>query len=460
MIETTRRPSPRAPALHALGSAALALVGLAGCGDDPPSNPPPGGGNASGLTYWADIAPVVNAKCGKCHQDGGIGPFRLDSYADLKQKAPLAAVAVQQGMMPPFLVTHDGSCGEFDTEDALSAKERETLLTWLKGDMKEGTPASVAKPPRRGIEAGRDFATPVFAPVAQGGFYAEHDEYRCFLIEPGMDKDTFVAAYDILPGTAAIVHHVAVSVVDPNRMGTAGKPNGEVMSTLDSADDRAGWACLEFAGPGVAIDALPVMWAPGQQPVVFPSGVGVPLRKSDRLVVQIHYNLADPATRGSTDTTTLRLRTVDSVQRKAISVLGDPFVDSLRRPPAEMLPPGQKAAKFTWTRTLGQMGLGPVPHADLIGVMPHMHERGTKYEMRIGPGAGAEKKCVAKVDRWNFHWQRLYFYQGTPTRLTPDSELTLGCEYDTTGATTPILPGWGTRNEMCSAILLLALPGQ
>jgi hypothetical protein len=447
MTEITRRW------IRASGAAVLcSTLLLAACGKEEEGTPEPGT-----LTYWQDVAPIVNAKCVKCHQAGGIGPFALDNYADLKARAPLAANAVKIGKMPPFLITYDGSCGQFDDEDALSASQKATLIAWAEGGLKEGTPVTIAKAARRGLEDGRNYSTPVFAPVAQGGFFAEHDEYRCFLLDPALDKDSFISGYDILPGTPAIVHHVAVSVVDPTKPGADGKPNAESMAALDNADpDRAGWGCLEFAGAGVAIDALPVMWAPGQQPVVLPTGMGVPVKKTDRLVVQIHYNLADPTNKGKTDTTTVRVRFAESVQRRAMSVLGDPFVGSLRAGMPASLPPGEKAAKYSWSSTLKQLGLDGVPYADLIGVMPHMHERGTKYHMRIGAGA-ADKACVANVDRWDFHWQRLYFYK-TPPRITPTSELDLGCEYDTSRERMPVLPGWGTRNEMCSAIMLLALP--
>jgi hypothetical protein len=200
-----------------------------------------------------------------------------------------------------------------------------------------------------------------------------------------------------------------------------------------------------------------VMWAPGQQPVMLPAGMGVAIKKTDRFVVQIHYNLADPSSKGLTDSTKVRFRFTDTVQRRAMSVLNDPFVSSLRAGMPASLPPGEKAAKYSWSSTFKQMGLDGVPDAELIGIMPHMHERGVKYHLRLGPGGGADKTCVANVDRWNFHWQRIYFYKDPP-RLTPGSELDLTCEYDTTNDRMPVLPGWGTRNEMCSAIMLVALP--
>jgi hypothetical protein len=407
------------------------------------------------VSYWQDVAPIVNGKCVKCHQTGGIGPFALDTYDDLKVRAPLAAAALRRRIMPPFLITADGSCGKFDDEDALSDSQRDTLIRWAEGDLREGTPTSIAKAARRGLDSGQNYSTPLFAPVAQGGYFAEHDEYRCFLVEPSLDHDAFITATDIMPGTPAIVHHVAVSVVDPTKMGAAGKPNGQTMAELETMDDREGWGCFEFAGAGVALDALPVMWAPGQQPVVLPAGMGVAIKKTDKIVVQIHYNLADPMSKGRTDSTTIRLRYSDTVERRVLSLVNDAFVGSLRTGMTASLPPGEKAAKYSWSTTFKQLGLDDVPYAEVIGVMPHMHERGVRSHMELG--VGAAKSCVANVDRWDFHWQRIYFYKELP-RVTPATEMDLGCEYDTTNDRMPVLPGWGTRNEMCSAIMLVALP--
>ena len=42
--------------------------------------------------------------------------------------------------------------------------------------------------------------------------------------------------------------------------------------------------------------------------------------------------------------------------------------------------------------------------------------------------------------------------------ITPTTELQVTCEYDTSKDTSPVLPGWGTRNEMCLTVLMVALP--
>ena len=59
-------------------------LGLVACGGG--GTPPPVPGE---VTFWQDVAPIYNAKCVRCHQEGGIAPFRLDNYADAKDHAAL-----------------------------------------------------------------------------------------------------------------------------------------------------------------------------------------------------------------------------------------------------------------------------------------------------------------------------------------------------------------------------------
>ena len=92
---------------------AVFLGVFAGCGGDggdgTPSGPDPA---RAEVTYWKDVAPILGERCLGCHQAGGVAPFRLDSYAEARLRAPLMAVAVQARTMPPWLATGDGTCGD------------------------------------------------------------------------------------------------------------------------------------------------------------------------------------------------------------------------------------------------------------------------------------------------------------------------------------------------------------
>jgi hypothetical protein len=439
----------------------LPALALAACGDDePPAAAPP-----AALTFWGDVAPIFNDKCVKCHQAGGIAPFRLDRYEDARQHGLAAAAATKAGVMPPYLMTHDGSCGEFVDDETLTAAEKAKIWDWASAGMKEGTKVSLAAVPTPSLGPAREWKTPTIVPVAEGGQLAEFDEYRCFSLDSNLDKPTFITGYDVIPGNPALVHHLVAFLVDPARMTESGKTNAELMAELDAVDpDRPGWTCFSGAGEQVEPEGVPAVWAPGQGPILYPAGVGLPHRPEHKLVLQMHYNLAGHGghgpgnVAGMSDSTTLRLRHADSVEKQALFVVADGYLETLFRDQPVALPPGQSSVKFTWSMTGKEMGMGPeFPYVDIVGVMPHMHERGVRKQMRLGPDGGP-MACAANVDRWDFNWQKFYFYEGTPPRLEANSRLEVTCEYDTSKDSAPVMPGWGTRNEMCSALLMVTLP--
>jgi hypothetical protein len=432
------------------------VIGIAGCGG---SNDTPGQ-NTGAVTYWGDAEPIFSSKCVKCHQAGGIGPFRLDDYADAKAFSSLEKVRVNQGTMPPYFMVHDGSCETFQDDATLTDAQKATISAWVDGGTLEGTAPStlptLPTPPT--LPNASDVSTPTFMPTPQGGQLAEFDEYRCFMLDWPHTGDTFVTGYDVSPGAAAIVHHVLGFVVDPSATGDGGMTNAQIMANLQAqSPNRIGWPCFGGAGDGVNVGGLPIAWAPGQGIVEYPTGMGVPVKSTDKLIVQIHYNLADPATLGQTDSTTIHLQFAGSVQRELQFMLPDPFLASINNPTPDSLPAGQADTKYTWTLSGSDLGLKGIPSVDLMAVMPHMHQRGVRQTMSIG--TVGNMSCASHLENWSFHWQEFYDYK-TPIKITPDTQIQVTCEYNTSSDTQPVLPGWGTRNEMCLNVLMVAMPAQ
>lgn len=164
-------------------------------------------------------------------------------------------------------------------------------------------------------------------------------------------------------------------------------------------------------------------------------------------MIQVHYNLADPTTHGQSDQTTVQLRLEESVERSGVLLLPDPFLDSLFGGSPIEVPPGQESWEYTWELSVADLLEGtPLTQIDLYGVFPHMHEYG--QAMRLEIGSGDDMACAADVPNWDFAWQLQYFYE-EPITLTTDDVLRVTCDFDTTTATEPVLPGWGTNNEMC-----------
>jgi hypothetical protein len=440
---------------------------LAACGDadetltlpSESSDAAPGDGasaEASPPTFWGDVAPILNDKCTACHQADGIAPFALDNYADAANWAQLVAAMTESRIMPPYLMQVGGECGSFDERDTLTDEQIATIGAWASSDRLEGVPATMAPREPFHLEEGLDVFTPEFTPAIEGGPLAQFDEYRCFGIDLGLQEEQYITALEFQPGNTQLVHHVIAMLVDPAAPSqVGGQTNAQIMDGLEQQDDRAGWHCFGEAGEGVAVEGAPGGWAPGADPFVFPEGIGVRVQPGRKLVLQVHYNMADPSVIGQSDRTRGRLVLRPNVERQAVMLLIDDFLGTLRNNPPDVLEPGMPNATYSWTRSAGDVGIPPGVPVEILNVAPHMHERGRKYTFEVGRDGAFD--CQGHIARWDFNWQRQYRY-ATPLAIDASSAFRVTCEYDTTGDTQPVLPGWGTQNEMCEINLMVAFP--
>lgn len=415
----------------------------------------------STVSYWQDVAPILEQRCLSCHQEGGLGPFRLDDYETAKAHAAGIRAQTQARLMPPYLVTADGSCGEFQDSHWLSDEELATIDNWVKAGAPPGPEAHIVAPDLPTLDDAAVYATPVFTPVPEGSQLAEHDEYRCFLVDSGVDAVKFITAYDVEPGLPAVVHHALAMIVDPDAPASLpdqpGLTNLELMEALDAeSPDREGWPCFGMAGDGVEVRDVPTTWAPGEGMVTYPGNSGIPLKPTDKIVIQVHYNLEDESQLGKSVETKIKFRLQDSVPNVGFFVLSDPFLNSLLSGDTpETLPAGKASVPYSWEQKLADYGLDQVPNVKLYGVFPHMHERGRRYSMKVS--SGGTQECAADVQRWDFHWQHMYFYK-KPFDVAADTAVHITCDYDTSADDTPTYPGWGTRNEMCFVALYFTAP--
>jgi len=435
----------------------FALLLLAGCSSDNTDTP----SQSAELTYYDDVAPILQDHCLQCHQDGGIAAeYRLGDYATAQKYAGKMAADTAARLMPPWSATSDGSCGNFAGSLALSDEQIDIIGRWAKGGAKEGKQRELKLPSVPSIGTGTPYQSPNFTPIIQGGPLTASDEYRCFELDPNTDALKYITGYDVEPGNSAIVHHVLAFIVDPDaKTELRDEPNltnGELMARLHAeTPNRDGWSCFGMAGDGVNVSSAPVVWAPGQGPVEFPVKSGVPLKPSDKIVIQVHYNMHDMSLVGQSDQTTVKLRLADEVERVALFVLDDPFLNTLGDDTPAQLAPGKASVKYTWDQKLTDFGLDKIPDLQLNGIMPHMHQLGRKYRMQVS--TAKPNACAADVQNWDFHWQRMYFYDRPPA-LDASTSFTVTCDYDTTSVSEPVLPGWGTSNEMCLATLFFTAP--
>ena len=447
----------------------LCTLGAIGC-QDPPAGDEEGvdevgetdadsdeGGETRQATYWQDVAPIYFERCVTCHREGGMAPFALDEYESAASWAEVSAHAVERGEMPPWLVRDDGSCNDWRDSRALEPAEIDTILGWVDEGAPEGEPRDdLAVPETPSLAEGTPFSTPQFTPAPAGGIFAQFDEYRCFLSDPQLEQDMFITGYDVHPGNEALVHHVLMASVDPEREVGEGLTNLDVMQALDDASpDRLGWDCFGIAGEGVVQDSLPITWAPGQGVVEFPDESGVRVPAGSLLVTQVHYNMADPGVLGQSDSTTVNVRLEPEVEREGLFDLPAGLLATYLEGEPQALEPGEEQVDFRWTFPTDEyIGWQGAEELELWGFFPHMHERGTSMSVRLLDGEGRELGCLAEVPDWDFGWQLWYFYR-EPIVLSAGQQVEVTCSYDTRTELEPIWPGWGTQNEMCLSGLYL-----
>ncbi len=417
--------------------------------------PDPAGSSSSGLegdssgtqgdtevTYYEHIRPLLAEHCEACHTAGSTAPFLLDTYQSVAAMAPAVAAVVENRTMPPFAVRADGSCGDWADPQWLDDEEIEAIVSWARGDLAAGEdvfaqPQAPELPPLDG----RGTVEQVKLPRYDSATAQTTDDYRCFGVELGLEDTRFLTGYDVLPDNAEIVHHLLGYRIVPERGN-----NADVLVELEAQDEQPGWSCFGSAGDGLQANGVPVVWAPGGGAQNFPFETGIRFEAGDILVVQMHYNVFGDA---GFDETAIDMQWAESVEREGIQALWDRFYSQGLLPGADTLAPGQEDVKYSWDITFEQiLSFRDLDYqsVDLMGVTPHMHNFATAMEVDIEAPDG--DFCVADVHKWDFNWQRAYFYEA-PVQVGRDAQVNVTCSYDTSGRTEPVAAGLGTEDEMC-----------
>jgi len=324
-------------------------------------------------------------------------------------------------------VDNSGSCNTYSNARWLTDAEIATFAAWAAAGAPPGDLART--PPLPAAPAGLDRIDVTLDPgVAYTPNDTLSDDYRCFLVDPGIAENAYVVAYDVIPGDARVVHHAIVYQPTTDEESL-------LAEDLDAAEDGLGYTC--FGASGVEANPI-VIWAPGGSVVTMPTGTGLPLAPR-KLILQVHYNLEAGA---FPDRTVVRLKTEPLV---GLPGMYQPIADL-----DLIVLPGQDNVVSTRTITVDP----PVGSATVYGVAPHMHTLGKT--LRLDARVGSRDQCLVNVDRWDFHWQNMWWYE-SPIRATGVSAFTLSCGYDTSDRSEVITWGEGTRDEMCLVYLYVTL---
>ena len=151
----------------------------------------------------------------ECHRSEGVGPFPLETWADVVGHAPMIEQVVQAGTMPPwFAAPVAGQHASLWANDrSLSESDRSDLLTWLRSDRLEGDVADAPLArvfPEAWTMGTPDLIVQIPAPIqvkATGTM-----PYQFVTAETTLEEDKWVQGYEIVPTDRSVVHHVIVNV--------------------------------------------------------------------------------------------------------------------------------------------------------------------------------------------------------------------------------------------------------
>lgn len=478
----------RAIAAIALAAGLALLVPLAFAGGDSATTESKGT-----PSFGREVAPIVRQKCAGCHRIGGIAPFAFRTEADFAKYAPLIVAAVGGGRMPPWPPSAASPSFVGQHDRTLDSAQKDTILRWARaqlvspGSPRGRTPIGKAPSLPAQARAGEKLLTlradAPYRPVSRNG---ATDDYRCFLLDPGLTEDAFVTSARIEPDAAALVHHVILFRVPPESIAAA--------DNLDATSPGEGWPC--FGGTGVRtgsgsnlsfLDSAGwiAAWAPGTRADRQGEGTGVLLTKGSRIVMQVHYNLLNKL---RPDRSKVSLTTVPATTKL------EPVETMLLPAPVEVpCPKGVEGplcdrsaalfdliAKYGNTAGLVPTGLlalcakdpakppiGPVSTCTRKVTVPttiravggHMHLLGTSIKIELNPGTSGAKLLI-EIPRWDFHWQGAYFLT-EPVTAQPGDSLRVTCTFDARRRAEirpPQKPrytlwGEGTTDEMCLGVL-------
>ncbi len=425
--------------------AATAAV-LAACGDTTTDDPPVDD-DSSAVTYYADVKPILDAKCVQCHFEGGIAPFSLETYDDAKIHAGISKLAIHEGIMPPWPPEDD--CAEYHGDRSLTQAQIDTFTAWQEAGSPEGDPSAEGEPlpdNERGLSR-------VDQTLAMAESYTPRqtpDDYRCFLI-PWPEEYTntaYVTGFGAVPGNDQIVHHVIAFLATPDQVAT--------YEQMDAAEDGPGYTC--FGGTGGPARGWLGGWAPGGLGSDLPPGTGLPVQPGSMVILQVHYNTL--TVEPQSDLTSIELKIDSEVEREARIL---PWANPQWLSTSTMHIPANEAD------VMHEFALDPTAFLgggayEIHSAALHMHTLGKSGVLTVERGDGGSD-CLLQIDDWDFDWQGSYEL-AAPRRIEPGDQLRIECHWDNTLENQPMVDGqpkvptdvyWGegTTDEMCLGIFLI-----
>ncbi len=338
-------------------------------------------------------------------------------------------------------------------------------------------------PLRRGEERLTMTMPEPYTPAAPTG--TGTDDYRCFLLDPHLTRDSYLTGTNVVPGNPDVVHHVILFRVQPAQVAEA--------RAKDASTEGQGWTC--FGGSGLTgefgdVEDAPWLgaWAPGGEETRTRKGYGVDLPRGSRIVMQVHYNLLAGAS-PDMSSTQIRVTQRDPATTPLHTFLLPAPVEVPCRPGRSASPLCDREAALADARerfgpTGGALAQGlhlfcgtsatpsdtsscarPISRGmTVLGVAGHMHLLGRRITVEVNPGR-ADARTIMDIEPWDFDDQGSRPIE--PVHLDPLDTIKVTCQhaqwlrdklpaFETQREDKYVVWGEGTTDEMCLGMLSVA----
>ena len=388
-------------------------------------------------TFTKDVAPILYNSCVGCHRPGEVAPMSLINYEDVRPWAKSIRVKVLSREMPPWGA--NPHYGTFKDDRSLTAAQIDTIAKWVDAGAPKGREADLPPPPAFAsgwshgepdvvIEMPVDFEIP-----AEG----EIDVIDFFTKAP-FTEDVYVKALEVRPGTAGVVHHAGLYVIDQLPEG-AKLVNGRI---LDEHDKPMGRNQVARANGGSSTEEIQKLlsFVPGRGYEEYQGDAGQLIKAGSYIDFYMHYT---PTGTPQKDRTKLGLyfakpgQTVGHMIYHSFGAAG----------PTTYIVEGKEYAP-RWrpdqTRDEGGVNLPNIPpYAEnwkvvsvhtirepitLYGLTPHLHLRGKSMRYTLTWPDGREE-VLLDVPKYDFNWQT-YYELTTPKRIPGGSKVTVVTLFD------------------------------
>jgi hypothetical protein len=418
VIRVMRVRGVRGVAVIVAVGALCGVVGASAGGAPQDPRVPPG---ESAPTFSKDVAPILYSKCVSCHRPGEVAPMSLISYQDVRPWAKSIREKVAARVMPPWFA--DSSYGHFRNDRSLTEPEIDTIVQWATAGARQGNPADMPRLPTftEGWQIGKPDI--VFEMAAEYQIPADGTiDYQYFEVPTNFTEDKWVQAGEVRAGNSEHVHHIIVSVIEPERINrsnvvsvrpifAAGQAPAPRAPRELTAEQRAQLAQANRRGNATML----VNWAVGEDAPVYRPGTAKRIPAGSTLLFQVHY-VSNGAPAKDRSKIGLIFAKEPPQREMRTGIIANPSF---------AIPPG----------VADHLVEAEATFSDAVKVWtmhPHMHLRGADMTYTaIYPDGRSE--IVLRVPKYDFGWQTDYWL-AEPLALPKGSKLHVTAHFDNSSA--------------------------